>query len=269
MEFYNFIGNAEKNFLYIPESLKKNIPDIKYYADENFLENPNTVYGILLPHIENSSKVLDVGCSVGYVGKFLKKRKNCSVYGIDIDKKNIEYVEKEGFYEKAVCVDLDNSKDRSRIKKEGFGDFDYILCLDVIEHLKNVNDVLFFLFDLLKEDGKLIVSVPNINHIDIVYNLIFGRFNYSLVGILDNTHLRFFTENSFMEWIENIAEDLPYFVKVDLLGKTYSNQLYEGNISYSEKLKVIKLINKLYKIAGTEKDMFTVQNIFMLRKVKK
>ncbi len=269
MEFYKFIGNLEKNFLYLPKSMRKYIPDIKYYADENLLKNPNTVYGISLPYIKDNSRVLDVGCSIGYVGKFLKKKKNCSVYGIDISRRNIEHIKKEGFYDKAICIDLDNDEDRSKLKTEDLKKFDYILCLDVIEHLKNINDVLFFLFDLLNEDGSLIISVPNVNHIDIVYNLIFGRFNYSLVGILDNTHLRFFTEKSFIEWIENISIDLPFSIKIKLIGKTYSNFFFEGNTNYADKLKAIKLLNKLYKIAGTEKDMFTVQNIFMLKKVKK
>jgi glycosyltransferase involved in cell wall biosynthesis len=108
--------------------------------------------------------------------------------------------------------------------------FDYILMLDVLEHLYNYENIIEQAKKLLKPDGKLIISVPNVANIFVRLNLLFGRFPYSGKGILDGTHLRFFTYGSIKKIIKEngleisekkvtpipVIEILPGFLKRNL-----------------------------------------------------
>jgi len=85
------------------------------------------------------------------------------------------------------------------------GTFDVIVLGDVLEHLQDPLQVLRDLLRYLKPDGKLIVSVPNIAHLFIRLNLLVGRFEYTDRGILDRTHLRFFTRRSFRQLLEEAS----------------------------------------------------------------
>ncbi len=260
------MGNADENFLYLPKKIRLSLPEYKYNYIGDLERDKNSVYAIATSYVKNNSKVFDVGCSTGYLGKYLKKEKSCKMYGVDIDSKALDKAIKDGYYTKLLNVDLDNDKERKQILSEGFNNFDYILCLDVLEHLKNINDVLFFFLGLLKNKGSVIVSIPNVAHIDIVYNLILGNFNYSPWGILDNTHLRFFTKNSFIDWIKKIEEDSEYKLEVKLIGKTYYENINTGNISDKEKIKLLKLLEKIYKTTNMQEDMFTLQYVFLIKK---
>jgi SAM-dependent methyltransferase len=84
--------------------------------------------------------------------------------------------------------------------------FDCILCLDVLEHLVDPWVVVNKVTKKLKTNGILITSIPNIRHISILVKLLFlGRWTYADSGILDRTHLRFFTKYSCLELL-----DLPH-----------------------------------------------------------
>ncbi len=74
--------------------------------------------------------------------------------------------------------------------------YDCIVCADVLEHLKTPERVLTQCKELLKPGGRLIVSVPNAGYCGLVAELMQGEFRYRREGILDNTHLRFFTRKS-------------------------------------------------------------------------
>jgi 2-polyprenyl-3-methyl-5-hydroxy-6-metoxy-1,4-benzoquinol methylase len=76
-----------------------------------------------------------------------------------------------------------------------------VVAGDVLEHLINPKHILEELFKKLEPSGILIISVPNIANIFVRVNLLFGRFDYTEKGILDKTHLRFFTQKSFKELI--------------------------------------------------------------------
>jgi SAM-dependent methyltransferase len=75
--------------------------------------------------------------------------------------------------------------------------FDVIVFGDVLEHLKNPLPVLREMTGSLKEEGIVLVSVPNVANIYVRLSLLFGRFDYQDRGILDRTHLRFFTRKTF------------------------------------------------------------------------
>jgi len=134
--------------------------------------------------------VLDVGCGEGFFAAELKKDGN-RVTGIDV----LPRPEQEDAFDQYLRGDLDCGLApliwRLRGKR-----FDRILFLDVLEHLAHPERLVRECLPLLKPDGCVIVSLPNIANIIIRLQLLTGRFEYTERGILDNTHLRFFTRQS-------------------------------------------------------------------------
>jgi len=92
--------------------------------------------------------------------------------------------------------------------------FDFVLLLDVLEHLVDPQDVLVNLAKLLKPDAKIIISLPNFhNYSNLVEIVMTKRFHYKESGILDKTHVRFYGEQDARELIENnfkISEFVPH-----------------------------------------------------------
>ena len=181
-DIFNSLVNAPYNLLHVPKSIASKSYSIH---DDNLSFRKNSAYGIIAENIENDQKILDLGCSYGQFGEYLSEMKNCDIYGLDIDEKAIKHIHSKRIYSNAIRVDLDHiSSFDEAIKNRGYTNFDIIICADVLEHIKNINQLFVYLFQILKYNGKIIVSIPNINHIDIVYNLIKGNFNYSPFGIL-------------------------------------------------------------------------------------
>jgi 2-polyprenyl-3-methyl-5-hydroxy-6-metoxy-1,4-benzoquinol methylase len=80
--------------------------------------------------------------------------------------------------------------------------YDLVILGDILEHLKRPDIFLTAINDHLTPDGKIIVSVPNIANYSIRLRLLIGQFRYTETGIMDRTHLRFFTWSSFSELID-------------------------------------------------------------------
>lgn len=196
------LGNADFNKLF-SRSKKEYLIKQEYI---NPVDTNNTL-GIIANNIINNSTVLDVGCSYGYLGEWLIKNKNCTVYGIDFNSEAVESVKKQNLYKDVFLLDLDNiEKFQDEYKRflQLNSIFDYIIWADVLEHLTNPSIPLIFISAKLKDKGVMLVSIPNIANVDIISNLFIDRFNYSEIGLLDNTHLRFFTRESFLQWIDSI-----------------------------------------------------------------
>jgi O-antigen biosynthesis protein len=80
--------------------------------------------------------------------------------------------------------------------------FDRVLLLDILEHLRRPEDLLAECQEVLDRDGQLIVSLPNVANITVRLMLLFGRFSYTERGLLDRTHLRFFTRKTARRLLE-------------------------------------------------------------------
>jgi 2-polyprenyl-3-methyl-5-hydroxy-6-metoxy-1,4-benzoquinol methylase len=129
-------------------------------------------------------KILDVGTANGYLGKILKK-KGHYIAGIEKDPAAAEKA--KAYYDWFRLADIETFEFPFR------REFDYILFADVLEHMRDPAAVLRRCLPALKESGKIIISVPNIANFVIRLSLLAGRFDYTGRGILDRTHLRFFT----------------------------------------------------------------------------
>lgn len=160
-----------------------------------------TIYDNVNPKIvelyNNECVILDVGCGSGALGDHLKKlNPEAIVHGVDCstDAGAIAIHRLDSF----SCIDLDNQPLPNFDLK-----FDLIILGDVLEHLKRPDLFLDNLKGLLKIDGSIILSIPNVAYYRIRRHLFLGRFNYTTTGILDKTHLRFFTFDTLSELIDS------------------------------------------------------------------
>jgi 2-polyprenyl-3-methyl-5-hydroxy-6-metoxy-1,4-benzoquinol methylase len=140
------------------------------------------------------ARVLDLGCASGYVGAMLRRRKGCRVTGVDMFPLG-PGVELDAF----VLHDLNDGP-----PPLNFGDYDYVLLLDVIEHLSSPENFIERLREALKltPATKVLASTANIGFFINRLMLLIGQFNYGKRGILDLTHTRLFTFGSFRRLFE-------------------------------------------------------------------
>ncbi|MBI2900062.1 MAG: class I SAM-dependent methyltransferase [Planctomycetes bacterium] len=150
---------------------------------------------LTLARIRPGSRVLEFGPSTGYMTKWMKERLNCCVTAVEIDAAAAR--ECAPYCERILVADADRL-DFEGAFPEG-SQFDAILFADVLEHLCDPGRVTRACKRLLRRDGSVVASVPNVSHAAVVVQLLMNRFEYRQTGLLDRTHLRFFTRDSILE----------------------------------------------------------------------
>ena len=166
---------------------------LSYYQFKRFKYNSHYWILKLVEDAQRPLRILDVGSAAGYLGAALRERGH-SVAGVERDARLAEQA--RSFYDQFFQVDVDDFD---------FADcrgFDLILFADVLEHLRDPVAVLRRCADTLKPDGNIIVSVPNVANFIVRLSLLFGRFDYDDLGILDRTHLRFFTHKTLRQLLQ-------------------------------------------------------------------
>ena len=153
--------------------------------------------GKILRHIEPNKSVLELGPATGYLTQYLKEKKGCSIHCIEISETMAREAEK--YCEKMVVADI-NAVNLEEVF-EG-NTYDYIIIADVLEHLTKDEKTLASCCKLLRSDGRCIVSVPNIAHASIIGGLLKGRFDYRSEGLLDRTHVNFYTRKSIIRLLQ-------------------------------------------------------------------
>jgi SAM-dependent methyltransferase len=158
----------------------------------------NSHYWILkfLSEAHRPLRILDVGTADGYLGAALKKRGH-SVVGVERDDQLA--AKARSHYDAFHFVDIEE------FEFPYAQEFDVILFADVLEHLRDPAAVLGRALPSLKENGEVIISVPNIANLAIRVELLLGRFEYRDQGILDRTHLRFFTLRSLQRLLSDMG----------------------------------------------------------------
>ena len=148
--------------------------------------------------IPEYSIVLDVGCSTGMLGRYLSEKKGCIVDGVDFDSAAVEISRPK--YRFTAVKNLESETLTDVFKTEAY---DYIVIADVIEHLISPNRLLSELKQLIKPNGTVIFSVPNITHIASSLELLLGNFDYRQNGLLDSTHLHFYSYKNLVATLYN------------------------------------------------------------------
>jgi SAM-dependent methyltransferase len=149
-----------------------------------------------------SCSKLEVGCATGQMSRRLVEN-GCEVIGIEINEESAK-IAKEYCNDLLVC-------DIEAIENLPYHDSDFILLLDVLEHLRSPLATLKKLKAYLNEGGCIIVSLQNVANWRVRWDLLFGKFEYSEYGILDKTHLRFFNEKSAKELLQHAGFDIIEF----------------------------------------------------------
>lgn len=146
---------------------------------------------LIISQIKRGSTVLEFGPANGRMTKYLKEVLDCKVYLVEIDeeagKQALQYAED------LVVGDIETYSWMDKYENHRF---DYITFGDVLEHLRDPEQVLLSAKMVLKHDGSIIMSVPNLAHNAVLINLMNNEFEYNRVGLLDNTHIHFFTKNN-------------------------------------------------------------------------
>jgi len=157
----------------------------------------NNTHAYCVGLVGHNKSVLELGCATGHVTRAMVDR-GCKVVGIELDAAAATIA--ETWAERVVAGDIDRGEVWDQIDDESF---DVILCGDVLEHLRDPLETLRSAVRKLKPDGYVVTSLPNVAHGDVRMLLLGGSFRYREVGLLDRTHLRFFTLESIRELLRD------------------------------------------------------------------
>ncbi len=141
--------------------------------------------------------VLDLGCATGKLGRKLRELNKASVLvGAELFKPAAD--------EAAKYYDIVYQGDIEMLNLTYNDYFDVVICGDILEHLRDPWRIVDNIYTWLKNGGILVTSIPNIRYWRILRDVILhGKWEYTDAGILDNTHLRFFTRRSFIKLLRN------------------------------------------------------------------
>ena len=232
----SYVNGVQYAYQIIIETIKAKLQKYGIFYEKKFdLITNNDLYefkiDFLSTHsyaidcIDDNLHILDIGCNNGKLSNYLIEKKNCTVYGID-NSPNLYSTKFKNYFNCDLnyeLPDLDYNK------------IDYVVFLDVIEHLHKPEKFMKNLYEKLSENEnvKILISTPNISFFVIRLMLLFGSFNYGKKGILDKTHTRLFTFSSFKKLVEGynfeiletkgIPAPFPLVFQNKLLGKILIN----------------------------------------------
>jgi 2-polyprenyl-3-methyl-5-hydroxy-6-metoxy-1,4-benzoquinol methylase len=170
--------------------------DAERYLEFSKKWDPNDPKHTVLTYINVGESVLDVGCSYGSFGKRLIEM-GCECDGVEFYQPAIDLA--KTILQTVYQIDLNDAQGLGRITKL----YDAITFLDVLEHCIDPDKVLSTLNKNLKPSGKVYVSLPNIANFIDRWQILRGRFDYQEYGVMDKTHLRFFTKKTAIQLVGN------------------------------------------------------------------
>lgn len=158
------------------------------------------VSGLVPRLVQHGANVLDVGCGTGAVSVQIRDVAKATVTGVEPSPERAKACRARGI------ETLETIFPSELIPKRAF---DTVVFTDVLEHLPDPSTALQAAKDYLRANGTVIASVPNVAHWSVRFDLVFGRFEYKPYGIMDATHLRWFTQRS----LKRLFEKSGYRVK--------------------------------------------------------
>jgi len=181
------------------------VPLSKYDIKLDLERSPGTSHAFLVDMVGANKAVLDVGCDTGYLGEALGASGN-TTSGFEINEETAQAARQH-----LTRVEVGDLESVDLVSLFGPASFDVVVFGDVLEHLRDPLPTLRQSRRLLAPGGSVLISTPNVAHGDVRLALLQGNFRYNKLGILDETHTRFFTRESLVEFLRDAG-----FVLVDL-----------------------------------------------------
>lgn len=176
----------------------------------NYFRHPRKHVLDLVP--STARAILDVGCGAGLLGEQLRARQPCEVWGIEC----------EAEAARAARARLDRVIDTPLLTAAAAlprAHFDTLIAADVLEHMPDPLAALRALVPSLSADATVVISLPNVQHHSVVRELLRGQFTYRPYGILDQTHLRFFTRASIVDLVRRAGLTIERIVPLYAHGR--------------------------------------------------
>lgn len=166
-------------------------------TEYSFKPSPHSSHGRILQLLDGRApmSILDVGCGPGWLAEPLVAAGH-TVTGVDLHEADGVRTRTSDF----VAADLSHG-----LPDEIEASFDVVVAADVVEHLADPSTLLRDIVDRVRPGGSVMVSVPNIAHWYPRLRVLSGRFDYDQRGILDATHLRFFSRRSFLRLARSVG----------------------------------------------------------------
>jgi SAM-dependent methyltransferase len=175
-------------------------------SNDGYFEHTRPELRALVPAA--ARRVLDVGCGSGGLGAALKRERGCEVVGLEGFPEAAQRARER--LDDALCVDLD------ALDATPPGRFDAIVFGDVLEHLRDPARLIGTLLPSLADDGVLVCSIPNVKHWTVLYPLLVGdRWTYEEHGLLDRTHVHFFTAREAARMLDALGLEIAQLVVND------------------------------------------------------
>jgi 2-polyprenyl-3-methyl-5-hydroxy-6-metoxy-1,4-benzoquinol methylase len=200
--------------------------------------------------VGDRQQVLELGCASGYLSQLLAA-KGCKVVGIERDPEAA--LTARQYCRSVIVADLNTLE----AIPSPFDSFDVLLFADILEHLVDPVAVLRRFLPHLKTDGRVIISIPNIANWTIRWELIRGRWDYTDTGLMDETHLHFYTRRTARELLE--MADLQ-IVHEDVTQGLYHLPLYRATVH--RLLSHLHLQDRIaYRLAKMRPELWALQFI--------
>ena len=193
------------------------MPHYSPYQDKHNIWSSHSIISLELKKLQAGSRILDVGTATGTMGRM------CQNFGLHFSgiEPNSDWARiAQPYYDKIFVGTIENCDDTF------LSGYQAIVFGDVLEHTPDPDGILRRIINLQESGTILAISVPNIANIWIRANLLLGRFDYTENGILDRTHLRFFTKKTVTNLIEKRGLKIKRFsatpIPLDLISNFFT-----------------------------------------------
>ena len=216
--------------------MTQTIQDLHVYLRE-VRDDERTSLSVLASMMRPNATMLDLGCGSGALGQYVAMKQGVVADGITWSE--AEAAHARPHYRQVEVADLEDCGLATLFADKKY---DYIVCADVLEHLRRPETILAQASHLLNPGGQVLISVPNASYSGLIAELIQGEFLYREEGLLDGTHLRFFTRRSLarflqthgwqLQVLDTIHRDLPdseFRSRFDSLPPAVARQLLASN----------------------------------------